>query len=262
MGREPKASSFGQCLRRRIRSLFTPLAVTLAIALVWEVAGRILGFRPDILPTPSRIALEALNESGKLIPHALITTAEMLGGFLFSLACSALVALAALTPAIYRMLAPTLSVIRRTPLIVATPLAFIWFGFGSRSIIVLAGLLSFPTLALGFVTGSRSVPQDILDLLRLAKAGPISTFLKVRLPAGLPSAFAAMKSAIPLIVGAVIVGEFLDGEKGLGYLMLAATSKLETTLVFAALILTLMIGLSIYAGVALVELAFLRHRCE
>jgi ABC-type nitrate/sulfonate/bicarbonate transport system permease component len=261
MGQEPNAS-FGYSLRRRIRSLITPLAVALGCVLAWEAAGRILGFRPDILPTPSRIALEGLNDSDKLIPHGLITVAEMLGGLLLSLAVSALVAAGALVPAAYRWLSPSLSLARRAPLIVAAPLAFIWFGFGLRSILLLAGLLSFPGLALGFVTGLRSAPEDVLELARLAGADPLSILLKIRLPAVLPSAFAAMKSAVPMVVAAVIVGEFLDGEKGLGYLMVAATSKLETTLVFAALILTLLLGLLIYTVVAFIELAFLHRRSE
>jgi len=145
---------------------------------------------------------------------------------------------------------------------VAAPLAFIWLGFGSRSILLLAGLLSFPALALGFIISLRSVSDDVLDLARLAGAGPVRTMLKIRIPAGLPAALAAVKSAIPLVVGGVVVGEFLDGEKGLGYLMLAATSKLETTFVFAALILTLLLGVLIYAGVAFIELAFLHRRYE
>jgi ABC-type nitrate/sulfonate/bicarbonate transport system permease component len=152
--------------------------------------------------------------------------------------------------------------VRRAPLIVAAPLAFIWFGFGSRSILALAGLLALPGLALGLATGLKSVPEDVLALVRLAGAGPFSSLLKIRIPASLPAAFAAMKSAIPIVVGTVAVGEFLDGEKGLGYLMLAATSKMETTSVFAALILTLLLGLLIYAGVAFMELAFLHRRCE
>jgi len=240
--------------------MLTPLVAVLAGVLVWEAAGRVFAFRPDILPTPSRIALEALSESDKLIPHGLITAVELLGGLLFSLACSILIAATTLVPAVSRWLVPALSAARRAPLIVAAPLAFIWLGFGSRSIIVLAGLLSVPALTLGFISGLSSVSEDVLNLARMASAGPLTTILKIRVPAGLPAAFAAMKSAIPMLLGVVAVGEFLDGEKGLGYVMLAATAKLETSLVFAALILTLLMGLLIYAGIAFVELAFLHRR--
>jgi NitT/TauT family transport system permease protein len=69
-----------------------------------------------------------------------------------------------------------------------------------------------------------------------------------------------MKTAVPLVVGVVVIGEFVDGQKGLGYLMLAAAFKLETSLVFAALAAVMLIGLILYGAVVFAELALVRRR--
>jgi len=237
------------------RPLVFPLIWGIGTLAVWEAAGRILEFNPGILPTPSRIFLEWIRESDKLRAHGIITAAEVLGSFFLSLAISLPSAAAlALIPSLHRFLLPAFSALNRAPLIAATPLAFIWLGFGFRSILLLACLFSFLTLTLGFVAGLRSAPDNVLDLMRLAQADPLKTFVKLRLPSSLPSAFAAMKTAIPLVVSVVSVGEFVDGEKGLGYLMLAAAFKLETSLVFAALAAVMLLGLVLYGLIALAEL--------
>ncbi len=255
MGETLHGSSKAKMVAGRLRGLIQPLVWTAGVLVVWEAAGRILEFNPDILPTPSRILLEWIRESDRLQAHGIFTAAEVLGSFFLSLVLSLPVALAlALSPPLHRIMLPVLSALSRAPLIAAAPLAFIWLGFGFRSILLLACLLSFLTLTLGFVRGLRSVSDDALDLMRLARAGPVRTFLQLRLPSSLPCAFGAMKAAIPLVVSAVAVGEFVDGEKGLGYLMLAAAFKLETSLVFAALGGIMLLGLLIYGLVVLAEL--------
>jgi len=261
MDDDPPKPVIKRYLRGQIRPLIPALAWTAALIVVWESAGRILGVHPDFLPTPSRILLEWVRESGRLRAHGIITAAEVFGGFLLSLVLSIPASiLVALTPSLDRSLLPMMAALRRAPLIAATPLAFIWLGFGFRSIVLLACLLSFLTLTPGFVEGLRSVSENVLDLMRLANLGPVSIFARLRLPSCLPRAFAAMKTAVPLVVGVVVIGEFVDGQKGLGYLMLAAAFKLETSLVFAALAAVMLIGLILYGAVVFAELALVRRR--
>ncbi len=260
MDRDLRRFSAKRHFGKHVRQLAAPFLWAAAVVIAWEVAGRVLGFHPDVLPTPSRIFLEWIRESEKLRAHGIITAAEVLGAFSLSFALSIPASTAlALTPSLHRSILPMISALNRAPLIAAIPLAFVWLGFGFRSILLLASLLSFLTLTLGFVRGMKSVSDNVLDLARLAHAGPIRTFTKLRLPSSLPCAFAAMKGAIPLIVGVVAIGEFVDGEKGLGYLMLAAAFKMETSLVLAALAAILLLGLMLYTVIALVELAFVRQ---
>jgi NitT/TauT family transport system permease protein len=248
-------------LRGQLRSTVPALTWITVLIVLWESAGRILEIQPELLPTPTRILLEWVRDSDRLRAHGIITAAEVLGGFflslLFSMPASILIGL---TPSLHRSLLPVIVALRRAPLIAATPLAFIWLGFGFRSIVLLACVLSFLTLTPGLVEGLRSVPENVFDLMRLANLGPISVFLKLRLPSCLPQAIAAMKTAVPLVVGVVVVCEFVDGQQGLGYLMLAAAFKLETSLVFAALAAVLLIGLVLYGGVVIAELALVRWR--
>ena len=82
---------------------------------------------------------------------------------------------------------------------------------------------------------------------------PLQIFLKVQLPAALPFIVTGAKVAITLAVIGAVIGEFVGSSEGLGYLLLSATSQLDTPLAFAALFALAALGMFVYALVELGE---------
>ena len=73
-------------------------------------------------------------------------------------------------------------------------------------------------------------------------AKPAQTFIKIRIPNSLPYMFAGLKlGAVFALVGAVI-GEFMGSMKGLGFLVMYANDRMDTTLTFAILVVLLLLG--------------------
>ena len=67
-------------------------------------------------------------------------------------------------------------------------------------------------------------------------ASPVSTMLRIRIPAALPSLGSGLRlAAVYAPIGAVI-GEWVGASQGLGYLMLLANGRAKIDLMFAALI--------------------------
>jgi NitT/TauT family transport system permease protein len=62
-----------------------------------------------------------------------------------------------------------------------------------------------------------------------------------------------MKISMTLAIIGVIVGEFITSQRGLGYIILFAGSRLETATVMAALLMLCTVGLALYGTVALAE---------
>ena len=62
-----------------------------------------------------------------------------------------------------------------------------------------------------------------------------------------------MKIAITLAVTGAIIGEFVGGDKGLGYLIIIANQELNTPLAFAALLIISVAGILLYAAVEFAE---------
>ena len=77
--------------------------------------------------------------------------------------------------------------------------------------------------------------------------------MRISLPQALPAIFAGLKVAMTLALIGAIVAEFVGADKGLGYLLLSASARMDSTLSFSALIALTLLGLALYAAVALLE---------
>ncbi len=252
---------------RRLLQQARPFSSTIStlgsLLLVWEAAGRVFEIKPAILPTPTRILLEIWDQGSKLRPHGLISAYEIAGGFLLAAICAIPAAyVIGLVPGIRRSAIPILSILRPAPLLIVAPLMFVWFGYGVRPEIFIAFVPCFVTITAGMTTGLRSIDPELKALLETMGASRTQMFLKLYLPATLPSLFEALRSAVPLAVVGATTGEFAQAEMGLGYLLLAGAFKMETPLVFAALTVLGAIGLVLYLAVALLEFLTIRWHVE
>jgi NitT/TauT family transport system permease protein len=126
--------------------------------------------------------------------------------------------------------------------------------------VLLAFLLGLFPIFVNSVTGLGEIEPDVLDLARLAGGNAWRMFTKVRLMHAVPYITDALKIAFPLALVGSIVGEFIGGNDGVGYLILSGQFNMDTPLVFACLVsITLFTGLAI-GVVALLERIFLKWR--
>ena len=224
---------------------------------MWEVFGYVLEIRTQVWPTPSRVLLEATREGPLLLRHGLFTLYEILAGFLLGVSVILPAGvIAAAYPNFSRRALPFFRFSQSLPIIVVAPLFMVWFGYGMLPKILLASLLSAFPIAWGTLEGMTSIRPEMLELARSMGAGRIQTFLKIRMPASLPHIFRGLKLAATLSVVGVTVGEFIGAETGLGHLLLAANSSLNTPLLVAAMSIIILIGIVLYCGIRALERIF------
>ena len=88
----------------------------------------------------------------------------------------------------------------------------------------------------------------------------VDTFFKIRLPGALPSIFGGLKISITLAVVGAVVGEFVGGDAGLGYLLMVANGSMDTQLLFAGIVGLTILGVVLYMLIEIAErLAIPRH---
>jgi NitT/TauT family transport system permease protein len=102
-------------------------------------------------------------------------------------------------------------------------------------------------------TGLQSTPSGLIELARALRASPLQVFAKVQFPAALPYIFSGAKVAVTLAVIGAVIGEFVGSVSGLGTLLLSANSQLDTALAWAALVWLSILGIALFALVALAE---------
>jgi NitT/TauT family transport system permease protein len=71
-----------------------------------------------------------------------------------------------------------------------------------------------------------------------------------------PFIFSGLKVAIALAVVGAVVGEFVNADKGLGYLIITATAFFKTPVAFGALILLSVMGIVLFQVVVIIERIF------
>jgi NitT/TauT family transport system permease protein len=70
--------------------------------------------------------------------------------------------------------------------------------------------------------------------------------------------FSAFRISAPLAVVGSLVGEFVGAGQGLGYLLLAARGRIDTSMVFLMVVLSAFLGIAAFAAVVAVERRFIR----
>src|SRR2546422_11760418 len=118
-------------------------------------------------------------------------------------------------------------------------------GHGEIPKVIVAFLVAFSPVVVDTATGLAATPPELLDLSRSYRASALKTFLKVRFPMALPFFFSGLKVAVTLAVIGAVVGEFVGSDKGLGYVIVSATSYWKSNLAFAAMLLLSVMAIEI-----------------
>ena len=226
----------------------------IVLFVLWEVGVRLFGVPAYVLPPPSKIFADLTARSGRILQNTLITTQEIVAGYLLAVLVSIPLAVGlAYSRFLETTVYPLIVFFQIVPKIAIAPLFIIWFGFGFTPKLLLVFLLSFFPIVVSSIAGFKSVDPEIMDLARSTGASPWLMFRKIRLPQALPSIFTGLKVAAALSATAAVVAEFVASDRGLGYLLLEFNGDLNTSMVFATIIVLSIVGLIVYYTVELLE---------
>jgi NitT/TauT family transport system permease protein len=231
------------------------------ILLAWEFGTAVVRIPDYILPVPSAILRRFWETIAVQAHHLGATATTTLIGLALSLFVGVLLALAVIyIRPLKAIVLPALAAFNSIPKIAIAPLFIIWFGLGMEPKILLAFLLALFPIFVNSVTGMGEIEPDVLDLARLAGGTEFRIFAKVRLMNAVPYITDALKVAFPLALVGSIVGEFIGGNNGVGYLILSGQFNLDTPLVFAALLSITLFTTVLIGAVVLFEWIVLAWR--
>jgi NitT/TauT family transport system permease protein len=257
MGRLGRVRRF---CRRRAEILLVPVAMLVFVGL-WALVARLGDYPAYLLPSPSRVwtRFVAVLVDGTLWYHTSITLVEILGGLALGLATATLLGyLLAKSPLVERFLSPYIVASQSVPIVALAPLLIVWFGFGLLSKVLVCALTIFFPVLITTIVGLRSVPEELLDLMRSLQASRWQILRYLELPAALPVLLGGLKVGVTLSVIGAVVGEFAQSDRGLGFLVnLANRGLFDTPLMFAALLVLMTIALGLYGLVSALEAVLL-----
>lgn len=238
----------------KIMRAFRVAVFFVCMAVLWEGLVRLLRVPDWLVPAPSQIALLILEKNTVMLFHTLVTMQETAIGFALALVAGVICGIGIIHFSILRdTLYPVLIMFNSFPKIAVAPLFVIWIGVGIESKIANAFLLALFPIVINAILGLTDMDPELLEMVRAMSRSRWVLFWKIRLPHSLPYLFAGCKIGISLAVIGAIVGEFISGRSGLGYLVLTANNYFNTVMAFTALVYLVVMSLALYGVVVLAE---------
>lgn len=222
--------------------------VFLLLAGVWFALRHCLQIPDYFLPGMGEVAHSLIQNHVLLLTSFATSFIEALVGLLIAFCLAFFLGLLCyFWPILLRLLHPLVLISQALPMLAVAPLIILWLGIGfSSKLVVIVLSLFFPVFAT-FVEGLAHVNSLFLDLAYTMQAKKWRRFRFLVWPSIFPFVASGLKVSVTWSILAAIVAEWMGGSAGLGFLMQTALSRLDTALLFAALILLVFGTLLTYA---------------
>lgn len=239
--------------RKRLQALL-PWLVAIGVVVVWEIVCRAFKIPAFVLPPPSSIAASIIKWWSPLMMNAGQTLMTTMAGFAIAVVVGLVLGVAlGSSTMVYHGLYPLIIAFESVPKVAIVPILVLWFGIGTTPAIITSFLIAFFPIAVNVSTGIATVEPELRDVLRALGAKPLDIVKKIGIPRAMPYFFASLKIAITFAFVGSIVSETVGANKGIGHLIMVASSRFDVPLVFAGLVVTSVMGVSMYVLARLVE---------
>ena len=243
---------------RLARQYAPPLLLILLLLVAWQVLTWLLKVPKWLLPSPWQIVVAGVEARELLGPHTWQTLKETWVGLGLAVTVGLGLALVIdFSSLLRRTVYPLLVASQTVPILALAPLLIIWFGYGILPKVIVVALVCFFPIVVSTADGLRVADPELIALLRAMGASRRQMFLKVRVPGALPSFFSGFKIAITYSVVGAVIGEWVGASRGLGIFMIRSSKNFLTDRVFAAIAVTSLLSIVMFAVVMLLERSLL-----
>jgi NitT/TauT family transport system permease protein len=227
----------GPSLWRRYGVTIGRIALIVALVGLWRLGADIAG--PLYIADPFKVMQRIITDtqSGELLRNIYVTLRLSVIGF--AIGCTAGIIfpfLLRLVPRVSAAIVPYIMASVGIPKYALIPLFILYFGIDDAPKLWLIGLLVFYPIFIAVFAGIRSVDRRLINMARIAGASEFTIAREVIWNSLLPFFFAALKISLPRAISAAVIGEFLVGNEGLGYLIEHSRQNFDTVGVFEGIV--------------------------
>lgn len=234
--------------QEKLRDWAIPVLTLALFFVVWECVVLVFKIPKFVLPAPSTVFRSLWQWRNVIVMHSANTLYTTVLGFAAAIVAGLVLGWAiGFSALIYKAIYPLLIAFNSIPKVAIVPILVIWFGIGAIPAILTAFLISFFPIVVNVATGLATLEPELKDVLRSLGATPFQIFRKVGLPRTLPYFFGSLKVAVTMAFVGSVISETVASDRGIGYLMIAASSRFDVPLVFAGLMAIAIMGVALYA---------------
>ena len=250
--------SFKTKIFRLASDHYRSVLVIIGFFLFWEISVRLFKIPRIVLPAPSNALSVLLFKQPQANYHWALHFNTTLYEFLMAFIITSVLGIVISIILVWsrhtkKLVMPLFIFINSLPIIAITPVILLWMGYGVKTNMLIAFLVSFFPVVINTMTGLDAIEDDLLDLARYLHASKLQLLIKIRLPNSLPYIFSGLKICATMSIIGAIVGEYLASDRGLGYIIIVAQVAMDTPPIFASLIVISLMGAGLYVIITLLE---------
>jgi NitT/TauT family transport system permease protein len=221
---------------------------------VWELACIVFGVKEIVLPRPTVIMGAMWQFFPGIRPHLIQTLYTTMVGFGLGVIVGVLLGLMIGTSRVaYDTAYPLLVGFSSIPKVAVVPIFVLWFGAGTTPAILTSLVICVFPIVVNVATGLATTEPELEDVLKALGAKKWDILWNVSLPRAMPYFFASLKVAITLAFVGTVLSETVASNRGIGNLMMIASSNFNVPLVFAGLFLLAFLGVGLYVIFSFIE---------
>ncbi|MBD3846966.1 ABC transporter permease [Bosea sp. SSUT16] len=221
----------------------------------WELFCVISGMSDLILPRPSQVFATLVQRFPVLWPHILQTLATTMLGFVLGVALGVVLgAIIGVSRTAYDTAYPLLIGFSSIPKVAVVPIFVLWFGSGTVPAVLTSLSICFFPIVVNIATGLATTEPEMEDVLKALGASKFDILWNVGLPRTMPFFFASLKVAITYAFVGTVLAETVASNRGIGNVMMTASSNFNVPLVFAGLFILAGLGVALYVAFSLIEM--------
>lgn len=229
-------------------------ALIIAFFLAWELLCLAFGVSDLVLPRPSQVFATLISRMDVLWPHIVQTLVTTMIGFTFGVTIGVVLgAVIGVSRTAYDTAYPLLIGFSSIPKVAVVPIFVLWFGSGTVPAVLTAIVICFFPIVVNIATGLATTEPEQEDVLKALGASKLDILWNVGLPRTMPFFFAALKVAITYAFVGTVLSETVASNRGIGNVMMSASSNFDVPLVFAGLFVLAGLGVALYAIFSAIE---------
>ena len=234
--------------------LISQISILILFLTIWELLSRFNIIDTFLLSSPTKVfnTIVDLYKSNNLITHILTTIKEILISFILGNLIGFIVAcILYLNKTLSKILDPYLTILNSLPKIALGPLIIILAGANTKSIIIMALLISSIISILNINTSFKNTDPDKIKLIKSMKATKLQELIYLVIPSNYSQIVDSFKVNISMSFVGVIMGEFLVSKEGIGYLINYGSQVFNMNLVISGIILLIILTIILYLSINL-----------
>ncbi|MDH6430714.1 NitT/TauT family transport system permease protein [Paenibacillus sp. PastH-3] len=239
--------------------VFKQSIVLVLLFLLWEVAPRTGLVDAAFFPPISEVitALWNLIVSGELFTHFLASIIRSFSGFALALLIAIpLGLLIGWYPLARELLNPVLELFRNTAALALLPVFMLLLGIGETSKITIVLFACTWPILLNTIAAVGNVDPLLIKAAKSMNIKAFKLFLKVILPASVPTIFTGIRMAGTGAILVLIAAEMVGAKEGLGYLITYSQYNFQIPQMYAGILTIALLGLLINQGLTMLERKF------